>query len=492
MSAATASITRADFLRRAASGAAMSVAPLPLLLDRRRSATQPRIAIVGAGLAGLTCAHRLAQRGVPATLLEAHDSRVGGRCWTARGFADGQTAEHGGEFIDTGHRRIRALAAELGLRLDDVLAIAQREYPRASTRYVFGGRRRSARQALEDIGVLQRQANADLTRAGPMTWRNSSRAARQLDEMTAAEWLERTAAGPAHSVLRAATRQYMAEEFGLDCVSLSALTMLQAWGRGGTWDTSDERFHVHGGNDQIAHRLQAGLPAGTLRMGHALTRLRHTGRRYALSLGATRAELEADLVVLCLPFTALRRVDLTGAAFSTRKRRCIDELGMGTNSKLLLGFTRPLHTYDQFDGQYYDENVDTWDSAVGQSPRAGLLTMFSGGRYGAGYRADAHGRAPRAIVSRELGRLGQGVPGISAGFDGQAWLDHWTRDPWTHGSYSAFLPGQVTRYTGFIGLAENGVHFGGEHTSVVAQGYLEGAVQSGERCASEVLQAIGQ
>jgi monoamine oxidase len=492
MSAQTPPITRADFLRRAASGAALSVVPLPLLLDRRRSTTQPRIAIVGAGLAGLTCAHRLAQRGVPATLTEAHDSRVGGRCWTARGFADGQTAEHGGEFIDTAHRRIRVLAAELGLRLDDVLAIARREYPDATTRYVFDGARRTARQALGDTGLLQRQANADLTRVGPMTWRNTSRVARQLDEMTAADWLERTAPGPAHALLRAATRQYMAEEYGLDCARLSALTMLQAWGRGGTWDTSDERFHVHGGNDQIAHRLQARLPAGTLRMGQALTRLRHTGRRYALSLTGRRAELEADVVVLCLPFPALRRVDVSAAGFSARRRRCIDELGMGTNSKLLLSFKRPLHTYDQFDGQYYDEDVDTWDSAVGQSRRAGLLTMFSGGRYGAGYRAPAHGPAPREIVARELTRLRQGVPGISAGFDGQAWLDHWTRDPWTHGSYSAFLPGQVTRYSGFIGLPEGNVHFGGEHTSVAAQGYLEGAVQSGERCASEVLRAIGQ
>ena len=48
-----------------------------------------------------------------ATLFEAHPHRVGGRCWTAREFGAAQTAEHGGEFIDTVQHRIRALAAEL-------------------------------------------------------------------------------------------------------------------------------------------------------------------------------------------------------------------------------------------------------------------------------------------------------------------------------------------------------------------------------------------
>jgi monoamine oxidase len=75
--------------------------------------------VVGAGLAGLTAAYRLARAGVPVRLFEARD-RVGGRCWTARGFSDGQTAEHGGEFIDTRHVHLLGLADELGLEVDDL------------------------------------------------------------------------------------------------------------------------------------------------------------------------------------------------------------------------------------------------------------------------------------------------------------------------------------------------------------------------------------
>jgi monoamine oxidase len=86
------------------------------------AAVAPRIVVVGAGLAGLTCAYRLKQAGYAATVHEASD-RVGGRCWTLRGaFADGQIVEHGGELIDQGHTAIRHLAHELGLRLDNLLA----------------------------------------------------------------------------------------------------------------------------------------------------------------------------------------------------------------------------------------------------------------------------------------------------------------------------------------------------------------------------------
>jgi len=78
----------------------------------RSTAHDARVAIVGAGLAGTTAAYRLTQQGVHVQLFEARD-RIGGRCWTARGFADGQTAEHGGEFIDSRHVHLLGLASEM-------------------------------------------------------------------------------------------------------------------------------------------------------------------------------------------------------------------------------------------------------------------------------------------------------------------------------------------------------------------------------------------
>ena len=59
------------------------------------------------------------------------------------------------------------------------------------------------------------------------------------------------------------------------------------------------------------------------------------------------------------------------------------------------------------------------------------------------------------------------------------------------GSYAGFGPGQYTDFWGFLGLREGPVHFAGEHTSTFSQGYLNGGVESGERAAREVMNALG-
>lgn len=487
-------LTRRRLLELAAAGGAAALldsSPLAKALARQagnervnRYAAAPRIAIVGAGLAGLSCAYRLHQLGLASTLYEAHAKRVGGRCWTARGFAAGQTAEHGGEFIDSAHKRIRALAAELGLRLDDVEAAAARA-PRLHPRLFLAGRERRFSDVYADQHLITRRAAADARRIGSFESDRAGSAARELDEMSAAEWLDATLPDPSQRLLRLATNQLMSEEYGLDPDRLSAIAMLIQFGPYGP--ESDERFHVHGGNDQLAWGMAERLPAGTLQLDQPLRALRRRGSGYALSFGGQPGETSADIVVLCLPFTALRRVDLDGAGLGARKRRCIEALGMGTNAKLLLQFERRFSHYDRFDGEYFDEHVDTWDSSLGERGRAGLLTVYSGGRYGVAQTGpQPHGPAPRRRVRTALTAISRAVPGLAQGYDGIGWLDHWASDPWTHGSYAAFEPGQYTRYWGFTGRPEGRILFGGEHTALSAQGFLEGAVRSGERCAAEV------
>jgi monoamine oxidase len=480
-------LTRRRLLAGAAGiGAAAALGPGTLaeaLATRRAPSSPPRVAIVGAGLAGLTCAYRLHQRGIPSTLFEAHPQRVGGRCWTAREFAAGQTAEHGGEFIDTAQHRIRALATELDLTLDDVEA-AQRKRPGLHPLLVLGGKPRRFADVYRDQHLITARALADSRRIRDFTWNRATRAARALDEMTAAEWLHQALPGPSHGLLRAATEQLMAEEYGLDVGRLSAIAMLVQFGSFGV--ESDERFHVHGGNDQIAWGLADRLPAGTLQLDAPLTRLRRRGSGFALSFAGTPGETVADVVVLCLPFTALRRVDLDAAGLGARKRRCIEELGMGTNTKLLLQFRRRL-AHNRFNGEFYDEDIDTWNSSIGEPGRPWILTVYSGGSYGAGQRGNGpHGPAPPERVIAAMTKISRAVPDAIIGLEDNAWLDHWASDPWTHGSYAAFEPGQYTRYWGFVGRPEGRLLFGGEHTALAAQGFLDGAVASGERCAAEV------
>ena len=90
-----------------------------------------------------------------------------------------------------------------------------------------------------------------------------------------------------------------------------------------------------------------------------------------------------------------------------------------------------------------------------------------------------------------LANLERGVPGVTDAWNGLAFLDSWVDDPWVRGSYAGFGPGQYTDFWGFLGLREGPVHFAGEHTSTFSQGFLNGGVESGERAAREVTNALG-
>ena len=490
-------LSRREFLRRAGAwgGAAVLAGPLaacgstvPL---RRQGA---RVVIVGAGLAGLSCAHRLRQRGVAAAIYEARPDRVGGRCWSAREFAEGQIGEHGGEFIDSDHLRMRALVHELGLRLEDRVAYAKRRSGLYS-RYYLDGALRDEDEVFRGFAEVQRQLRRADRRTGYSADGYSNHAAHAFDRMTAGRWLARNVPGGRDSLLGRAMREYLADEFGLDAGRLSATNLFYVSENRASdpsaGDSSNERFHVHGGNDQVPRRLAAGLPDGALRLDAPLEALWRRGDgSYGLRFGGVRHDVIADRVVLAIPFTTLRRVDLGHAGLSPLKRRCVEELGMGTNAKVLMQFERRPERFGHWNGELTtDEPLsDTWDSSLTEPGRSGLLTVYSGGAVGAGYlAASAHGPAPAPVVRETLATLERAVPGIGRDFNGRAWLDHWAADPWARGSYAAFLPGQATSFAGVIARPEGGLHFAGEQTSVEFQGFLEGAVESGQRCAREVL-----
>src|ERR1700733_14375206 len=121
-----------------------SLARMPLVRNRRG---ESRVAIVGGGAAGITCAYRLHQAGVASRVFEAN-TRTGGRTWTLRGFfRDGQYAEHGGQLIASSQHHVRRLVAELGLRLVDLNAL----YPRdAVDTYFIAGERYTHDEAAHD------------------------------------------------------------------------------------------------------------------------------------------------------------------------------------------------------------------------------------------------------------------------------------------------------------------------------------------------------
>jgi monoamine oxidase len=79
-------------------------------------------------------------------------------------------------------------------------------------------------------------------------------------------------------------------------------------------------------------------------------------------------------------------------------------------------------------------------------------------------------------------------PGARAAYDGRVARMHWPTARFFEGSYGCYRPGDYTSFVGSEAEAVGNVHFAGEHTSTEAQGFLEGAVESGIRAAREIKQ----
>ena len=91
------------------------------------------------------------------------------------------------------------------------------------------------------------------------------------------------------------------------------------------------------------------------------------------------------------------------------------------------------------------------------------------------------------MVQDYLQEFDQLFPGVAADFNGRAYYVWSPGNPHVLGAYSYLKVGQYTGFNGIQGQQEGQLHFAGEHTSVNFQGYVEGALRSGYRCADEVV-----
>ena len=125
-----------------------------------------------------------------------------------------------------------------------------------------------------------------------------------------------------------------------------------------------------------------------------------------------------------------------------------------------------------------------------------MLCEFTGGSQVInGWTGAAFGPAPASQVTAFLNQIEPIFPGVTAAYSGvqrrtAAYRDLWRLNPWTKGADTCQKPGQYTTIFGNGAASEGNVHFAGEHTSVDFFGYLNGAVESGERSAKENRRAV--
>jgi len=462
----------------------------------------PRVAIVGGGLAGVTCAYRLMQAGVASQIYEAGGG-LGGRTWTLRGFFDeGQTAENGGEFVSSEHTTMRRLAGEMGLKLDDLRAWDKEQHG-ADDIYWVNGQRYAISDMLHDYAAVFPKLEKANAAAGTTRYDHHNQAGYELDNMSARQWIERNVPGGLQSKIGWLLDIDATTENGGESSAQSSLELIYMLAdmpslnpHGGFYLVgTDERYRVRGGNDQIVSRMAKQLPASSI---HLSTRLQALRKRSDGSLECTFStpqrtfDVVADHAVLALPFKTLRDCDLTGAGFSDLKMRAIRNLPMGTNTKLHAQFTQRAWFKHASNAATYSDTgyQQTWEDTRAQAGTAGVLVDYTGGLVGASFDAPSFGPASPALVQRFLGQFEPILPGIGKLWNGKAFLDNWTRDRWHRGSYSYWGIGNCTSFVGIEPVRQGNVHFCGEHCSLDFGGFMEGAARTGEAAALEVIHSV--
>jgi len=478
--AVTAVLTRRRFL----GGAALAAASLCLPRAPAPAARPQRVAVVGAGLAGLIAAFELMRAGHTVSVFEASE-RAGGRIRTRRDpFGDGLYVEEGALDFGDGYTLLHRYLTELGLETQ----LQSRRDGSGGCLYYLGGRLYRAPAGAEPdwpyalaprerrLGLAGLQGQHLRARsqglAEPFTPAAMDRAARALDASTIDELARRDGANDAALLL-------LHHDFlGADFDHVSGLQELLWWrfySRSRSW------AGLRGGNERLPAALAERL-GPRLHYGARLVRL--TQQRASVRLAVAHAsgseEVEAERVVLALPFSLLREVQLDGS-FSRGKRRAIEELRYESATRLY------LHTRTRFWQPAQPQAcADTdlpvgavFEGSAGQDGEGGILVSES---------TAAASRRLSALEAGERVQLGvtqvsKVFPGLTGNFTAGGSVC-WDNEPFARGAWAYYSPGQMRTHFPDVARPEGRVHFAGEHTAEVY--FLEGAVASGMRAAGEI------
>ena len=479
-------------------------------------AEDPGIVIIGGGIAGLTCAHFLRLAKVKADVYES-SIRIGGRMWTDRTSlaASDQLVELGGELIDSDHLVIQALMRSHGLELDD---LAQLTDGLEQDLFVLndGVNPPGPSVPVDPAAIVTAfmPVAAKMQAALMMTEGTDAASValfEQIDNLSIPEWLQNATIGPGlakSTLIRRLLEVAYLEEFGLEVGEQSAWNLItlidsETADPFRVFGGSDERYHTHAGNDSLPTAMAEQL-TDNIHLDHALTKVVKTATGFTLTFATSGGEhvVDAAHVVYALPFTRLRGVDLSAAELSAEKRKIIDELGYGTNAKLMLQFSsRPWETGPRLsngsvitdagdapnDGSALGSGLQTvWATSRGQSGPQGILTNFVGG-----HRGELMGEGTaEAQAQTVLPWIELVFPGTAAKYVANSAVRmHWPSYPHTKGSYASYKKGQWA-FFGLEGVAEGAQHFCGEHCSEDFQGYMEGGAETGAMVAGELLDEL--
>jgi monoamine oxidase len=463
-------------------GSAAATPRLPRLSGKK-------VVVLGAGLAGLSAAWNLQKNGYEVVVLEAQDI-PGGRVKTIRKpFKNGGYAEAGAVRIYDNHRwtqkyvKLLGLESKLGAYDDDVGVhlwyLQGKRFATPAGDWPLDGL--SPRERSNPFAMIDAYWGPGFKAVGdPTRPAYPDASATALDAYTLSEFFKKNGASDAWVNILCATEGDMTK------LSALAVTALEGAPNDGA---HTKTFGLIGGNDQLPKALAAKLD-DSVKYNSEVCKLAHRADGVTVTVrdATGQHEIKADHCICTLPFPLLRRVEIT-PAFSPEKMEAIRHYGLVDLARVSMQTRKRFWRNDPL-GALGGLNMVGTDTSVGRIWNTSVLQPDS--RLGMLHAYMVDGQASEFARIPAQNRLAhclrtasQFLPELPAEVVA-SYVKVWSEDPWQLGAIASPRTNQFHWIWPAARKAEGRVHFGGEHTSVWI-GYMNGALESGERCAQEII-----
>jgi len=435
------------------------------------------VVIVGAGMAGLACAHAFRRAGVPVRILEARN-RVGGRVWTDREFAGAFPVEAGALMVHGKRVSVQDWIAEYG--------VETRPLPRLGTRISHAGRLwRTSTMVLPGNHPFGARTSFDAF------WRLPRDLARYRGpECSLQEFLDRRSTAPAARLI---ANFFYAHAAAADPWELNVKGTAEEM-RLSTSEFPWRNYQVMPGFDRLAS-LRAGELQDSLRLGARVLRvdLRGAGVELTVAGAEGRAEVvRAPAAVITVPLGVLRSESLEfDPPLPAEKLKAIHALGNGAGFITLLRFREAFWRGQLGEFVFFGADSATFYFRPLYRLRdaPAVLLAFTTGREAARLSS----LPPREVVAAVLDEFARLVPGVRPHehlIEGR--VVNWQEDPLSLGAYSFLTLGSDLRTRQALATPIDGrIFFAGEATNYAGEAQtVHGAIDSGVRAAGEVVAAL--
>jgi monoamine oxidase len=449
------------------------------------------VAVVGAGLAGLTAARGLTDAGSSVIVLEARD-RVGGRT-LSESIGGGDVVDVGGQWIGPGQDRMYALAGEAGIEIFPTHTTGKNLLELGGKiRKYTGTIPRLGPRVLVDIARAQRKLNKLAATVSPEApWEAAQ--AEEWDGQTMRTWLDR-------NVRTRAARSL----FGIACSiawgappeQLSVLHVLFYISGAGSLEkildteggAQQDRFV--GGSQRVALWLAEQL-GDRVRLSSPVREIDQS--ETAVRIVADGCELHAEQVIVAVPPNLAGRI-VYEPGLPPNRDLLTQQMPQGMTTKCQAVYEEPFWRDEGFSGEAVSERGPVGvifdnsprESEDGAERVPGVLVGFMTGTP-AREVAELPEDSRREVVLDCFARLF----GDRARTPTQFIEKSWERELWTRGCPTCrFPPGGWTAWGPHLRAPVERIHWAGTETATEWSGYMEGAVQSGERAAQEVLASL--